>query len=171
MDLRSGRAASEVTHGGPPPGAPCRGGRRARRGFSLLEIMTAIVVAAISATFALPRLKDARASAELQAAKNRVIATIGAARATAVQRSTTSQFRVRRNVIAVTVSRDPGHTAFDTVVAPADMDQTFGVKAAVTPKDSIAYSARGAAIGSVGRHAQKIVLVRQGGTRTFKDSI
>ena len=158
------RNTSETIRAGRPA-------RTARRGFTLLEILTAVAVIAIGMTFGLPRLIDARASAELQAAKNRVIATIGAARAAAVQRSATSQFRVRRNTIAVTVSRDGANTAFDTVVAAADMEATFGVRAAVTPKDSIAYSPRGAALGSVGRHAQKIVLVRQGGTRQFQDSI
>ncbi|AHG93898.1 hypothetical protein J421_6363 (plasmid) [Gemmatirosa kalamazoonensis] len=144
----------------------------ARSGFSLTELLIALVMASILATMAGSPLARARNAFAVRAVRQTITAVLDAARAGAVQRGRTGRFVVRGNAVLAyvdTVAIAGGSVVGTyTVMAPEDFLTAYGAKLSLaSPGDTlVAYDGRGFANPRLGRIAR--VIITKG---TAKDSV
>lgn len=99
--------------------------RRARNGFTLIELMVVLVLVGGLTALALPKAATMREQSNIKAAKQQLAATIASARAAAVQKGTPARFRVSTNSVTALVPNAPGDTTF--VIPARDLNKLFGV--------------------------------------------
>ena len=116
--------------------------RRSRRGFTLPEILIVIVMISVLALVAIPRFANANAKRHMESARMRVAASIATARAAAIQKGETVQFKISNNRVTVKASTDATN-----LVSPVPLDTLYSVSA--DNNYTIDFSSRGfASLGS-----------------------
>ena len=113
--------------------------RRRPLGFTFLELMIAMTVAAIVMAIAIPRSAPARDGAGVRSAKQAAMSYLSIARQTAMRRGGTAQFRNVGGVLSVTSSVE-GVTS--VVAPPVDVEDQHGVRL-TSDVTTITYRARG----------------------------
>jgi len=105
-----------------------------RRGFSLIEIMTVVIMAGALMLVGFPRLNQAFVSASVNGGSGAVASTFARARAVAVETGRTSRLRLSGNSIYVTASPrlNPGAGTMDTVGPIQNLNEQYGVSVTVT---------------------------------------
>lgn len=131
-------------------------------GFSFIELLIAMTVAAAVMAIALPRSAPGRDRAGVKAAKQAVMSYLSMARQTAVRRGGTAVFTNTSNVIKVTSTVD----AVTSVIGPnLDISDQHGVELG-NAVPSITFKARGFATPRL-NESKKLYLTRG----SAKDSI
>lgn len=138
----------------PTPPTPSR--PSSRPGFSLIELLFALVIAGIVMAVAYPKLGPMRDRAGLRSSRQVVTGYLATARQAAIRRGTTATFHAVGN--AVWVSTNGG---VDTVEAPRDLYDQHGVTM-TSALTSVTYNARG--LARVTATPRSIKLVRGGAT-------
>jgi prepilin-type N-terminal cleavage/methylation domain-containing protein len=120
---------------------------RARRGFTLPEILIVIVMISVLALVAIPRFATANGKRHMESARMRVAAALATARAAAIQKGEPVRFRIASNRVTVK------STSADTtnLVSPIPLDTLYDVRV-TSPTGTIVvdFSARGfASYGSL----------------------
>src|SRR3712207_6233559 len=121
-----------------------RGGamRRNRKGVTLFEVMTVMVLGALMLAMAVPRLRESRRSAMMAAARTQVESYVTTARAIAIRNGGKTQIVKTDN--SLMIQADTG-TGWITVVQPVAFG---GGTVSVKPTaNTIAFDARGLATG------------------------
>jgi prepilin-type N-terminal cleavage/methylation domain-containing protein len=116
---------------------------RNRNGFTLFEVMSVIVLLAIMAALAVPRMSLSKRAASMQSARVQVESYISAARAIAIRNGGRTQLVQTGNTIYV--QADTG-TGWIVVVKPTRFSQSTNVSVSATV-GSILFDARGLATG------------------------
>ena len=127
---------------------------RARHGYTLIEMMTVLVIIGTIMMLTAPRLGRMRERSAMRSARTQTVSYIARARAIALQRGREARFVRNGNQISVTV--DSSGTQV-TVARPLDLQATFGVSLGAT-RDEIAYDPRGFAFGNAA--VEKVRLTR-----------
>ena len=141
---------------------------RNRKGVTLFEIMTVIVLSAIMLTVAIPRITRSKRSASMQSARTQVESYISVARAIAVRNGGKTQLIRSGNMLYV--QADTG-TGWVTVVRPVELDQVSGVSLGTTiTSNTIAFDARGMAT-NLSASGEKFYITSTTYGTTLKDSI
>jgi prepilin-type N-terminal cleavage/methylation domain-containing protein len=138
-----------------------------RNGFTVIELLIVLSVAAVIAVMAIPKLGAIRNRNDMRAAKEQVAIAMSTARAAAIQKGRRSQLHVSGNQVSVTV--DTSSTGLrQTVLRPIDLNSRFQVAVTVrSALDSVlVFDGRGFANTSSGGTA-RYVLTRN----TMKDSV
>ena len=93
----------------PPSSGQCSRRRpRARRGFSIVELLVVLIVSGVVMRMAMPRFAAMRDRMSLRSAKQQMAAYLVSARAAAIRRSTTAVFSVQNSTISARVKRPDG---------------------------------------------------------------
>ncbi len=132
-----------------------------RRGFSLIELLIAIVLIGLMAAFMIPRIGDVIQQQKVRSARNAITTMHARARATAIQRGRLVAL-VRQNNRILLLSRHPVTGVPDTI-ASQNLGDRFGVSLSAN-RDSLAFDPRG--LGMESGNTQ-IVVSRAG----FADTI
>jgi prepilin-type N-terminal cleavage/methylation domain-containing protein len=105
-----------------------------RRGFTLIEIMTVVIIAGALMLLGFPRLNQAFVSASVNGGTSAVASSFARARAVAVETGRASRLRFNGNSVYVTASprQNPGAGTMDTVGPIQNLGQQFGVTVAVS---------------------------------------
>ena len=120
--------------------------RRARRGFTLPEILIVIVLISLLSLAAIPRFAIANGRRHMQSAKMRVAAAAATARAAAIQKGQQVRFMIKSNRVTVVVITPPKDTVKLTPAIP--LDTLYNVKATGFIDSLVVnFSARGFALG------------------------
>lgn len=133
----------------PPSSGRCSRRRsRARRGFSIAELLVVLIVSGVVMRIAVPRFAAMRDRMSLRSAKQQMAAYLVTARAAAIRRSTTAVFSVQNSTITARVKRPDGTQS--SLGGAVPLLSARGV--AVSPggsstADTIAYDSRGMAAG------------------------
>ena len=144
---------------------------RNRKGVTLIEIMTVVVMAIIMTAIAFPALKNTRRASSMQSAKAQVESYLSVARSVAI-RNGVRAFLVR-NGNTITILADSANGHFVTVVRPVQLDSVSNVllsNTAGTSADTIIYDSRGIAVNLAGTTTFYITAASGYGAGT-KDSI
>jgi len=136
-------------------------------GFSLVELLTVMVIIGVLATVSLPRLGKLRDQGQLAGATTRFTRAVMAARQSAIQRGKHAYFKHNANNIWVTVDTT-GTNADSVVVTPAlNLSTSYGVTiVSPTGLTSIEYDPRG-----VSAQASKQVFAFKHTTSGMVDSL
>lgn len=126
------------------PGRKSRGGRP---GFSFIELMIAMTVAAAIMAIAFPRLTPVRDSAGVRTSKQVIMSYLATARQSAIRRGSSATFHVNGNAVWVTAPDSTGAT--QTVEPRVDLLQRNGVTLATT-LTSVTFNGRGMAAPRLG---------------------
>jgi Tfp pilus assembly protein FimT len=116
---------------------------RNRKGVTILEIMTVMVVAALMMAVAFPHMKDTRRAGSMQSARTQVESYLSVARAIAIRNG--GRTRLVHNGNSLRIESDTG-TGWVTVVRRLPFDEVSNVKLDATA-NTIVYDSRGLAIG------------------------
>jgi len=118
--------------------------RRARFGFTMVEVLVVMAILVTMVTMAFPRIARWRTSYDLRSAKQQVAAAIATTRAAAVQKGRPARFRVDGNVISATVDTNAAGATV-RVIPSTDLLQTYGVAITVVnlPGNELVYGSRG----------------------------
>lgn len=122
--------------------------RRARSGFSLIEMMVVLVVAGIVMAIAFPKTKTLRDMSSVRSAKQQFGSYMSTTRAAAIRQSLQSQFTIASNAITSTVTQADGTTL--TLGRAVALNDQFGVavtRSGSTANDVVTYDPRGFAQG------------------------
>lgn len=150
----------------PAAARPPRGRRRARRGFSIAEMLVVMVIAGLVMKMAMPRFAAMRDRMAVRAAKQQIGAYLVTARATAIRRSRASKFKIQNNTIWATTLKSDGSDSTIALNVPLLSARGVTVTAGGSAADeSIAFDSRGMAL-SLGT-ARTYVLTRN----SSKDSL
>ena len=134
---------------------------RERPGYTLIEMMTVLVVIGTVMMLTAPRLGRMRENAAMRSARSQTVAYLARARAVALQRGREARFVRNGDQISVTV--DSSGTQVN-VARPMDLRVAFGVSLSAT-RDQISYDPRGFAFGNAS--LEKVQLTRG----TLRDSV
>ncbi|MCR4339717.1 MAG: GspH/FimT family pseudopilin [Gemmatimonadaceae bacterium] len=115
---------------------------RRERGFTMVELMIAVVVMGIIMAVGAPKLASIRDRASVRSATQQIGAYVATARAAAIRRGMRANFKVRADTMWIEIQQ-PG--APEVVAPPIPLAQTFNV-IMTTTTDSIVFDARGFAI-------------------------
>lgn len=138
---------------------------RARRGFSIAELLVVLIVSGLIMRMALPRFAAMRDRMALRSAKQQIGAYLVTARATAIRRSKVSTFKVKNNTIWATTTSSTGTDSTMTGTVPLLTARGVTVlKNGIGASDSIRFDPRGFALLN---NARTYVLARN----SLKDSI
>ena len=114
---------------------------KARRGFSLPEILIVIVMISLLALVAIPRFALANGKRHMESARMRIAAGLATARAAAIQKGESVRFQIQAN--RVTVRRVAGTT---DLISPVPLDTLYKVTVSgVTSPFNVDFTARGCA--------------------------
>ena len=115
-----------------------------RPGFTLIEMLMALVVLGLLAAITTPGIGRIRDSAALRAGRQQVVAALGAARSAAVQKGKTSTLTLTGSSLSVAVPSGAADTPV-TVLGPLDLSSQF--RMIVTPggttPSTLSFNARG----------------------------
>ena len=118
------------------------------RGFSLIELLTVLVIIGVTTAMAFPRLRAAGQDADVRGAEAALVASVSRTRAAAIQRGRPARLYFGGNRAWTAVVAPNGDTTH--VGAPTNLAGLFQVTAAVTPaeNDYVQFDARGVGIPS-----------------------
>lgn len=117
------------------------------RGFTLVEMLTVVVLMTSLAAFSMPRFATLRERGNLSSARQQIEAAIVTARSTAVQKGLPATVRVANNRVWVTAMTASGSTI--TIMTPVPLDSVYRVKVAASDT-SLSFDARGFASPRLG---------------------
>jgi Tfp pilus assembly protein FimT len=140
---------------------------RNRKGVTIIEIMTAVVLAIIMTAIAFPHLKDTRRASSMQSARTQIESYLTVARSVAI-RNGVRAFLIRDGN-SIRIMADSANGVFVTVVRPIQLDSVSNVTLGAT-KDTIIYDSRGIAVNLDGTQKFYITAASGYGAGT-KDSI
>ena len=106
-----------------------------RRGFTLIEIMTVVIIAGALMLLGFPRLNQAFVSASVNGGSGAVASTFARARAAAIETGRATRLRFNGNMMYVTASPRlvaAAGSTMDTVGVVQNLNQQFGVSVAVS---------------------------------------
>ena len=144
---------------------------RNRKGVTLIEIMTVVVMTIIMTAIAFPALKNTRRASSMQSAKAQVESYLSVARSVAIRNGVRSFLIRNGNTITILADSANGHVVM--VVRPVQLDSVSNVllsNAAGTSADTIIYDSRGIAVNLAGTTKFYITAASGYGAGT-KDSI
>jgi prepilin-type N-terminal cleavage/methylation domain-containing protein len=118
--------------------------KRSRSGFTIIEILTVMMIMAIVLAFALPKFNSLRNSGKVGSAKVQLSTSVTTARAAAVQNGRASAWNVSGNTVTVAVQNAAG--AWVNVGVPVDYLSVHGVQLSANP-NNIVFDGRGMAVG------------------------
>jgi prepilin-type N-terminal cleavage/methylation domain-containing protein len=128
-----------------------RGGCVSRRnGFSLIELMIAVVILGILVVAVYPRVGQVLVKNDVRSARTTLANTFARARAVAMQRSRSASVNFNGNTIVVTAGPRTvaGAGTVDTIGGVQNLNALYGVTVTVTPSvASVDYDPRGFAGG------------------------
>ena len=127
---------------------------RSRRGFSLLELMAVIVLAAVIAMVSVPKVRAVQRGAGISSAKLQLRTYLATARATAVRRGGTARLVRTGNTVTVTVDSSATQAV---VLRSFDFNKNYTVLLSGTV-DSVVFGARGLAT-NLGASGEKFYIV------------
>ena len=132
------------------PGSRCLTRGTSRRGFSLPEILIVIVMISVLALIAIPRFATANGKRHMESARMRIAAALATARAAAIQKGQTVQFKLDANRVTVKA------TGSDTtdLVSPIPLRTLYSVQA--DNNYTIDFTARGFATLTAARTPIKL---------------
>jgi prepilin-type N-terminal cleavage/methylation domain-containing protein len=110
---------------------------RRRRGFTFIELLIAMTVAAVLMGITIPRMVPVRERASVRSAKQAVMGHLATARQAAIRRSAPATFHIDGDSVWVTVS---GTTT--RIVPAVDVNEQNGVDLE-SPMDSVTFNPRG----------------------------
>lgn len=150
----------------PSPGHCSRRSSRARRGFSIAELLVVLIVSGVIMRIAMPRFAAMRDRMALRSAKQQMAAYLVTTRAAAIRRSATAVFSVSNSTISTKVNLPTGGTASLGGAVPLVSARGVAVSPGGTSTaDVITYDSRGMATNLSATHVY--VLTRN----SKKDSI
>ena len=132
-----------------------------RAGFTFVEMLMVMIVMAILFTIAYPKITVLRARNNVSSAKQRVAATIAAARQSAIARGTPVKFVVAGDTILSVASP---YGATDSIQRAVDMQKAYGTSLDGADFEVI-FDPRGLATGFT--VSQKVIVNYQGRTDTL----
>lgn len=110
-----------------------------RRGFTLPEILIVIVLISVLALVAIPRFASANGKRHMESARMRVAAALATARAAAIQKGQSVQFKITNNRVTVIAS---GTTT--NLISPVPLDTLYKVTVGnVSNPFTVDFSSRG----------------------------
>src|SRR5687768_12218936 len=115
------------------------------RGFSLIEILTVMIMIGIISALALPRLGNTLAHQDVRGARSYITATHARARASAVARGRRTAFAIKDGVLGIR-SQHPLTGVMELVGGAVDTVTTrFGVTVSIDPntRDTLVFDPRG----------------------------
>jgi len=113
--------------------------RKARAGFTLIEIFIVIAIMGIVAMMALPKMGNMNDRNQMRSAKDGIASKLSAARAAAIATGRQSKFYVEADSMRITTFNGPTETAKGLVI---NLYRQFGVHV-VSPNISIVFDGRG----------------------------
>lgn len=119
--------------------------RNQRSGFTLLEVMMVMVMAALIIAMAVPKFGQLRESGRMKAARTQVISTLSTARAAAIQNGRPARWIRINNQIIVQSTNNAGN--YVTFMRPVDFETQYKVTLYST-SNLVNYDARGFATGA-----------------------
>lgn len=132
-----------------------------RSGFTFVEMLIVMIAMAILFTIAYPKITVLRARSTVSSAKQRVAATIAAARQSAIARGTPVKFVVAGDTILSVASP---YGAADSIQRALDMQQTYGTS--LDGEDfEVVFDPRGLATGFT--LSKSVIVSYQGKTDTM----
>jgi len=146
--------------------------KKARRGFTMVELMMVIAILGLLVGIAIPRIRNYRMSNNMMSAKAQVASSIATARAAAIQKGRQARFIVRGDRLNVEVSADTassigGSSATGTMIILSNIPLDDRYDVSIVPRaalDSvIRFDARGFGTTGSGGMARFILT---GGSRT-----
>lgn len=130
----------------PSSGQCSRRRSRARRGFSIVELLVVLIVSGVVMRMALPRFAAMRDRMSLRSAKQQMAAYLVTTRAAAIRRSSTAVFSVQNSTISARVKRPDGTQSSLGGTVPLVSARGVAVSPGGTSTaDTIAYDSRGMA--------------------------
>jgi prepilin-type N-terminal cleavage/methylation domain-containing protein len=117
---------------------------RRRAGYTIIEMMTVLVIIGTVMILTAPRMGRMRENSSMRSARTQTFAYLAQARAVALQRGRESRFVRNGDQISVTVDSSGTQVTF---ARPVDLQRTFRVSLGAT-RDQIAFDPRGFAIGN-----------------------
>src|SRR5689334_2212787 len=117
---------------------------RGRPGYTLIEMMTVLVIIGTVTMLTTPRLQLMRAKSAFRSAQTDTRSYLAQARAVALQRGREARFVTNGNTISVTVDSSGTQVTF---ARPRNLYQAYGVSLSAT-RAQIAFDPRGQAIGN-----------------------
>ncbi len=120
-----------------------------KRGFTLLEILTALVIAGVVMALAVPRFREMMTHENVRQARANVTVRLASARSIAVQRGCEAvlHFDQTSSRVWVTTCRPEGGGK-DTLGMIENLSSRFGVVFVSTPADSILFTPQGIAFSA-----------------------
>ncbi|HTJ23341.1 MAG TPA: type II secretion system protein [Gemmatimonadaceae bacterium] len=133
----------------PPPasiGHRSRLRSRARRGFSIIELLVVLIVSGFVMAIGVPRFAAMRDRMALRSAKQQMAAYLVTARAAAIRRSSTAVFSVQNSTISARVKLPDGTQSSLGGKVPLLSARGVAVAPSISAADSlVAYDSRGMA--------------------------
>jgi prepilin-type N-terminal cleavage/methylation domain-containing protein len=141
---------------------------RNRKGVTLFEIMTVMVITAIVMVVAVPRVGSSRHAAAMAAARTQVESYLATTRAIATRNGGRTQLVRSGNTL--TIQADTG-TGYVTMVKPMQIDASSNITLGGTATAPIAFDARGIASGLNASGEKFYLTVSSGYGAGMKDSV
>ena len=116
-----------------------------RSGFTLLEVMMVMVMAALIIAMAVPKFGQLRESGRMKAARTQMISTLSTARAAAIQNGRPARWIRIGDQVIVQTTNNAGN--FTTFMKPVDFNTAYKVSLNST-SSLVNYDARGFATGA-----------------------
>jgi prepilin-type N-terminal cleavage/methylation domain-containing protein len=137
-----------------------------RRGFTLIETLMVLGVAAVLLAISWPKVKTLMVKANVRSARSAVIGYYQQGRMRALQsgRPTTIWFSSNRMWVTASPRRNAGTGTYDTLGYVYDFNQRYGVAVAASPDTTVSVNARGLGISA---NSLTLALTRAG----IRDSI
>lgn len=138
--------AGPLFRSSPSLGRCSRRRSRARRGFSIAELLVVLIVSGVVMRIAVPRFAAMRDRMSLRSAKQQMAAYLVTTRAAAIRRSATAVFSVQNSTISARVKRPDGTQSSLGGTVPLVSARGVAVSPGGTSTaDTIAYDSRGMA--------------------------
>jgi len=112
-----------------------------RRGFSLIELVIAIVLVGLMASFFFPRIGQEIQKQNVRSARAAMTTMMARARASAIQRGLSVSLVHRSNRVFM-LSTHPVTRAVDTI-SQQNLYDSYGVTITASPRDSVVFDSRG----------------------------
>ncbi len=134
---------------------------RNRGGFTVMELVLVLTIAAVCTAMVAPKFQPAVDSAKLRSAKTQLASYLTVARASAIRRNAQSQVQLSGTSVTATVGVNGTQT---TYLRATDFNRSFGITFSGSSPSTITFDPRGFLTGST---TAKYVLVRG----SVKDSV